>query len=127
MYINFAVRQIGASDSVLRFHCREANLFDQFLIFTAVGFLHPIEEPSTGMILELYQEHTSSGTLRYRNKVSFSWEDDKILGEEEREGERRGKGDGNGGRKREKEGEMRDRQKGRKRERKQGRRREKGE
>ena len=53
MYVYIATRQIGASGSVLRFHCIQANLFDQFLIFTAVGFLHPIEEPSTGMILEL--------------------------------------------------------------------------
>ena len=52
-YILIPTRQIGTSDSVLRFHCIQANLFDQFLIFTAVGFLHPIEEPSTGMILEL--------------------------------------------------------------------------
>ena len=68
------------------------DFLDQLLVLAGVGFLHPVEEPATGVVLELEQEDTSSGALWHRDELCLTRKDNQVLGGRGEEG--RGEGEG---------------------------------
>jgi len=57
----------------------QTNLLYQLSILSFIGFLHPIEKLSFGVILKAKKINSTSGALRHTLHFSIIWKNDKIL------------------------------------------------